>query len=482
MNKWARVTGALTLSVMLAVPLFGGGATADSGSSETSEADRLAAYWDEGRRASAVPRDLVVDHRGLGYLRGADGTLQPYGHDRPAVLRTVPTGQPVPQNQPSTQPAPMASPTITILDPAAGATIGAAHVFEASVVSDVALRSVTFIIHYPDGRAGRFSASHAGSNVWQVSFSGFTDGNWGWQVEVKDKGPKGGTTTTTDKSSFTVRTGGGGGGGGSDGSSGTTVTNAEWTSGGDVQTAIGRILFEMPSRGNRWSAYVCSGTAVEETSVDNSVILTAAHCVYDDVNKVFARNVLFIPDQAGTTGSGTDTNCSNDPLGCWAPSHGVVDPNWTTRKWPDNIPWDYAFYVVPIDGARSGKTPDASLETTAKTLPISFIAPATGTFTHALGYSYSDDPKLMYCAENLGTTGSHNWWLASCGMSGGSSGGPWIQPLKDGTGPIVSVNSWGYSNQPGMAGPKLSNSSASCVFGVAQGDDAPTNRGIVATC
>jgi hypothetical protein len=116
-------------------------------------------------------------------------------------------------------------------------------------------------------------------------------------------------------------------------------------------------------------------------------------------------------------------------------------------------------------------------------LSISFTALATSTFTHALGYSYSEDPKLMFCAENLGTTGSHNWWLASCGMSGGSSGGPWIQPLKDGTGPIVSVNSWGYSNQPGMAGPKLSGSSALCVFGVAQDDTIdPTNRGIVATC
>ena len=33
-----------------------------------------------------------------------------------------------------------------------------------------------------------------------------------------------------------------------------------------------------------------------------------------------------------------------------------------------------------------------------------------------------------------------------------------------GDGPIISVNSWGYTNSPGMAGPKLSGTSAECVF------------------
>ena len=61
-----------------------------------------------------------------------------------------------------------------------------------------------------------------------------------------------------------------------------------------------------------------------------------------------------------------------------------------------------------------------------------------------------------------------NWWLGSCGLSGGSSGGPWIQPLADAAGPLISVNSWGYTNQPGMAGPKLSGTSAQCVFNAAQ--------------
>ena len=36
-----------------------------------------------------------------------------------------------------------------------------------------------------------------------------------------------------------------------------------------------------------------------------------------------------------------------------------------------------------------------------------------------------------------------------------------------GVGTIISVNSWGYTNQPGMAGPKLYGNSATCVFGMA---------------
>lgn len=244
---------------------------------------------------------------------------------------------------------------------------------------------------------------------------------------------------------------GNGGGGGDD-----SVKNAEWTAGGVVQTASGRILFQMGS-----SLFVCSGTSVTDGVTGRSVILTAAHCVYDDVAKAFAINVLFIPNQAGTTGSGTDTNCANDPYGCLEPTIGVVDVNWTTRTFPDNIPWDYAFYVdTGTDGA-TGTT----------TLPIDFSAPTLGDYTHALGYSYSDDPNFMYCAQDVGTIGEDNYWLSSCGLSGGSSGGPWVQPmdLATGSGPVISVNSWGYrGGRPGMAGPLLAGTSAEALFDAAK--------------
>ena len=220
----------------------------------------------------------------------------------------------------------------------------------------------------------------------------------------------------------------------------------------------------------RWAGYVCSGTVATDGTSGRSVILTAAHCVYDDAHKAFARNVIFIPNQDETSGAGTDRNCDNDPMGCWDTLFGVVDTDWTTRTFPNNVAWDYAFYVV-ADGAHRGASAGASSvldEATGSLTVQTDAAPAVGAQAHALGYSYSDDPNFMYCAEPLANLDAANWWLGSCGLSGGSSGGPWMQPISGGAGPIISVNSWGYTNQPGMAGPKLSGTSASCVFGVAK--------------
>jgi hypothetical protein len=178
----------------------------------------------------------------------------------------------------------------------------------------------------------------------------------------------------------------------------------------------------------------------------------------------------------------------------------VVDVNWTTSVFPDNIPWDYAFYVVDDSGAHAqGFTPnvDDALDVAAGGLPISFEPPnfddgapgeTTVDYTHALGYSYSDDPNFMYCAEDMTTEGADNWWLPSCWLSGGSSGGPWIQPMDtgSGSGPVMSVNSWGYANSPGMAGPKLVGTSAECVYWRAL-DSAPASTtdgdaGIAVSC
>jgi hypothetical protein len=164
------------------------------------------------------------------------------------------------------------------------------------------------------------------------------------------------------------------------------------------------------------------------------------------------------PDQTDTTGTGTDLNCGNDPKGCWSPAFGVVDVNYTATTFPNNNAWDYAFYVVSDTGAHTAGFEQGvgeALDAATGSLALGFSAPAhdatdTTDFTTALGYSYSEDPNFMYCAEDMTTiNGTINWWLPSCGLTGGSSGGPWVQPLSGGSGPIISVNSWGYTNSPG---------------------------------
>ncbi len=455
---------------------------AGPGNNQSMDADkaRVVEYWTNERRAGAIPRDLVIDSRGLGYLRRQDGSLQPYGHQ---ITAEATSGSPRPLARPQGGNNDTTAPSILDMNPAATdplAVIGASHTFSATVTDEESgVKSVSFIIRYPDEVTTQtFQATEGANDTWSVSLQGFTDGVWSWSVEAKDNAKKGGNRATSDVVNFSVDTGGGGGGSaGAD-----TITNAEWTTGGAVHTAAGRIYFEMPNNAKwrgPWRAYVCSGTVVTDATPERSVILTAAHCVYDDVNKAYARNVLFIPNQAETTGSGTDLNCGNDPLGCWVPSFGVVNVNWTTSTFPSNIAWDYAYYAVQDSGAHSGSSPSDVLDVAAGALPVSFSTPYIDDgdpgahsidFTHALGYSYSEDPKLMYCAEDMTTEGAANWWLPSCGLSGGSSGGPWVQPMDSslGSGPVISVNSWGYSNSPGMAGPKLDNSCAADVFGMAK--------------
>ena len=155
--------------------------------------------------------------------------------------------------------------------------------------------------------------------------------------------------------------------------------------------------------------------------------------------------------------------------------------------------WDYGYYVVPDSGAHSGSSsPFTSakdsqvLDQTAGSFPISFSTPSTTpAFEYALGYSYDQDPLFRYCAEDMTTdpNSTVDWWLGSCLLSGGSSGGPWIQPpstpwLGEG-GSIISVNSYGYTGSSGMAGPKLNNDDAKRVFCAAKAAAILTSPGVI---
>lgn len=456
-----------------AAPDTGKGSSVGQGIS--AEKRRVVEHWTSARRAQALPRDLRIDALGQAWVRAANGGLQPHGRDAAEQLRidAVPMGKPEGGGKGGGDTIP---PDIAQLIPAEGAVIGAAQDFSAVITDAGGIKSVSFVVTYPDGVTTQsFSPGYAGNDIWRISLSGFTSGEWSWHVLAKDNGARGGNQTQSLETAFTVDTQAGGGDGDSH-----IISNAAWTEGGLVQVAAGRIYFEMPSnqRRKRWSGYVCSGTVVSDEATGRSLILTAAHCVYDDVNKAFARNVLFIPDQAGTTGGGTDRDCFNDPLGCWVPAFGVVDANWAMRSFPENAAWDYAYLVVSDTGAHAGAAASSdALDVAAGAMTIRFDAPvsddgipgvSSADFTHALGYSYSDDPGFMFCAEDMTSQSQVNWWLSSCGLSGGASGGPWVQPMSAGNGPLVSVNSWGYTSAPGMAGPHLHDNSAPCLFGEAR--------------
>lgn len=450
----------LTLLFLTTLPL--------NSQADNNRTQSIVKHWTQARITQAIPRDLFIDKRGQAYLRHANGMLHSYGHKQRQLkfVNPEPVAKPAGNGNDST------APQISNMQPGQDETIGDNYLFSATITDANGIKSVSFVIVYPDGVSNQVvNPVYVGNDRWETQVDGFSNGNWSWYVVATDSAKKGGNTSTSESISFIVDTSGG--------TASYIITNDAWAAGGAIQTASGRIYFEMPSSALReepWTGYVCSGTVVTDNISGRSIILTAAHCVYDDKDKAFSRNVLFIPDQSATTGSGTDLDCNNDPLGCWTPAFGMVDSQWVSRVFPNNKEWDYGYYVVNDSGAHTGTLAiSEALDVAAGSLAVNFLPPyvddgdpsATSVdYTNALGYSYAMDPNFMYCAQDMTTNGVVNWWLADCGLTGGSSGGPWVQPMDmaTGSGPIISLNSWRYTSSPGMAGPKLSSTSAGCIF------------------
>jgi len=280
------------------------------------------------------------------------------------------------------------------------------------------------------------------------------------------------------------------------------VRDDPWEYGGKIQYSSGRVLFFFDG-----NPFVCTGTVVDDGDhPDRTLILTAGHCAfkYDNQGGRFADYALFIPNQDETRGQGTDERCGNDPLGCWTLAFALVDYNWTTRNFPSSVPWDYAIYVVQNvpeshqPGFVYKEQPELStiLEDIVTKFPIDFTynqKTAPATHTHALGYTFNKDPDFRYCAKDLttkyGISSYQNLWLGVCDMSGGSSGGVWMKDTKDdGSGTIISVNSWGYSSSTGMAGPNFyteGGAKVECLFEKAKVidfDDVENGGVIVSDC
>lgn len=286
---------------------------------------------------------------------------------------------------------------------------------------------------------------------------------------------------------------------------GQEVRDKDWPHGGVVQLSTGRIMFYFDDH-----PYVCTGTVLEDTPNDRTVILTAGHCVYQyrpghQGGGRFAEHALYIPNQVDTRSKKSNGVCTDDPLGCWIPAFGVVHYEWTTKSFPDSVPWDFAYYVIPNDPAsheggfiHEGQ-PNLSkvLDDIVEPMPIDFNwsnndgphMNLPGELIHGLGYSFNMDPAFRYCAAPMktkfGIDEYENLWLDICEMTGGSSGGPWMKDVdSSGRGTVISVNSWGYGGSPGMAGPNFNTASgghAECLLERAKGArfEDVVNRGIV---
>jgi V8-like Glu-specific endopeptidase len=252
-----------------------------------------------------------------------------------------------------------------------------------------------------------------------------------------------------------ARPGGGGGGG--------TTTGSSWNGEGLIKEASGKVLFTMGG-----SNYVCSGSVATDGVTGRSLVLTAGHCAYDETNRAFATNWLFVPDYDE---SPTFT-CAQTEYGCWSASALVVHQGYATAGGFNTQATlhDFAFAVV------GGGSPNGTqLDTAVGSFPLAtsgFDQP--GDTAYAFGYPAAQKYKgndLVYCAGQIfeDPYNEELTWGLPCRMTGGSSGGPWVSGFNatTGTGSLSSLNSYGYSGVAAMHGPKF-NDDTQAVFSAAK--------------
>ena len=241
---------------------------------------------------------------------------------------------------------------------------------------------------------------------------------------------------------------------------GTTVTGASWTGGGPVVHRTGKVYFELD--GSYW---VCSASAVSNTRAEYSLVLTAAHCAYDQKNDRASANWMYMPSY--------DTkailDCAQTQYGCWTAVGIVVhagyadEPGFTTRA----TVHDFAIAIVGPGGHGMTQLEDLG------TYGIAYPAISTGGSVHAFGYPAGapyNGNDLSYCAGPVSNdvyNGGQTWGL-ECNMTGGSSGGPWLASFTtNGGGTLTSLNSYRYGGINKMFGPKFSTTTTKLVVDTA---------------
>ena len=153
----------------------------------------------------------------------------------------------------------------------------------------------------------------------------------------------------------------------------------------------------------------CSGTAV--VSNNSSVVDTAGHCLY--LYGSWMRNVIFCPQYEH----------GNTPFGCWAARDLEVPADWINAR-PNDYHHDFGMIIVASNN-------EGLLTDVVGGVGWAYNQPANQTF-YAHGYPAAapfDGQTRKSCEGAVGTSWQHgggNVISIPCGMTGGSSGGPWF--------------------------------------------------------
>ena len=129
------------------------------------------------------------------------------------------------------------------------------------------------------------------------------------------------------------------------------------------------------------------------------------------------RNVIFCPQYEN----------GNTPYGCWAARDLEVPSDWINAR-PNDYHHDFGMMIVAPNN-------EGVLTDVVGGSGWAYNQPANQTF-YAYGYpaaSPFDCQTRKSCEGSIGTTWQHgggNVVSIRCGMTGGSSGGPWFIQIK----------------------------------------------------
>ncbi|MFH8473860.1 peptidase [Streptomyces sp. NPDC018000] len=178
-----------------------------------------------------------------------------------------------------------------------------------------------------------------------------------------------------------------------------------------VWGTVGRLYFTIPGKGD----YICSGNVV--TSNNRSVVATARHCGFGEGG----TNYRFAPNY----------NKGNAPYGWW----GWRSAGWVTGGGQEN---DSAFLVLDTPGGRR----------------VQDIVGSTGigfnwssNYAHIIGLPADQDFAVWCEGQGYAGPGGQRLMNNCNGLSGGASGGAWIENYQpDGSATQTGAYSGSYGS------------------------------------
>ncbi|MFG2881692.1 trypsin-like serine peptidase [Streptomyces sp. NPDC048297] len=227
----------------------------------------------------------------------------------------------------------------------------------------------------------------------------------------------------------------------------------------------GKVFFDSPE-----GTMVCSATVVEDPAHPgkSNLIWTAGHCVHAGKKGGWYRNIAFVPSYNNQAMSTDKLNKASKeqiaPYGVWWANAARTSQQWIDQGGQtggDGAPYDYAVIHVTPEQGNAGKSLE---ETVGGALPVNFNAPAVPEVESITASGYPAAPpydgQLLYqCQDKPGrlslNTTDPTMYRIGCTMTGGSSGGGWVETGSDGKPALVSNTSIGPVSAGWLAGPRL---------------------------